>query len=231
MKITTKILALLLSLILVLSFAACSGKKQPTNTDPKAPTTSSEPEKEDNSSQEVESEEEKEDEKEDETESKEDPVVTKKTPKELIVGKWTAKTDISQDLINEGYEVDGQVLITLVTEFTAGGTLIERADKNQMSTVMRNVLNQAINKYIAQENITIEQYEEQVIGMKVNEYIEEVVALMQSMYTYTTEYKFEGDTLLVGEPGSMAETNYNFITDNKLEISTDSEEIIYTRIS
>ena len=71
------------------------------------------------------------------------PEPVKKTPAELIVGKWTAKNDISSSLADAGFQVSEPLEITLYTEFTSGGSLIEKADKKQMSSAMRIIFEKA----------------------------------------------------------------------------------------
>lgn len=238
MKLLNKFFVLVLVASLMFTLAAC-GKNEgsqnskpndtaskPTVSTPSENNTPTESQPEESKPEESKPEESKPDPK---PESKPEPV--KKTPAELIIGKWKGLSDISSGLVDAGFEITEDVKIEVNTEFTAAGSIIEKANKTQMSTVLRSVLKQSINKALAEENVTVEDFEAQ-LGMTVDEYVETFVTAFQNSYTYTAEYKFNGNTLLVKFDGDedFAETNYEFINDNTLRIYSDSEETIYTRV-
>lgn len=233
MKLINKFLTLTIIAALMLTLSACGKDKGVQNSKPddnSKPTVSTP--SENNSSNESEPEESKpEDNKQDVSTPDPDPKPVKKTAKELIIGKWTAKSDIAADLVDAGFNIGGPLEITLNLEFTSSGTLIEKADKNQMSSALRTVLNQAIQDSLVENNLSEEDFEIQ-IGMTIDEYIETIVTAFQNSYTVTAEYKFADDILLVKfeEDTSFTETNYQFINDNTLKITTDSNETIYTRV-
>ncbi len=237
MKFINKLFALTIIAALMLTLAACGKDKGGQNSKPddtSKPTVSTPSEnKTPNESEPDESKPENnnQDENKPDPKPEPDPEPVKKTAKELIIGKWTAKTDISSDLADAGINVEGPLEITLYTEFTTSGTLIEKADKNQMSSVLRTVLRQAIDSALAENNMTAQEFETQ-IGMTIDEYIETIVTTVQNSYTVTADYKFAEDVLLVKFEGDQAftETKYEFINDNTLKIYTDSDETVYTRV-
>ena len=235
MKKFNKIFALTLIAALMLTLSACGKDKENQNSKPddtSKPTVSTP--SENNTTTESKPEENKQEESKPESkpeESKPDPKPVKKTPAELIVGKWKGVSDISTGLVDAGFDIEGPLEINVETEFTASGTLIEKADKNQMSSLMRTVLDKAIRDTLAENGMTVEQFEAEA-QMTLEEYIETVVVAFQNSYTYTAEYKFAADVLLVkfdGDP-SFIETNYKFVNDDILIIYTDGEESTYTRV-
>lgn len=233
MKLMNKIFALTIIAALMLTLAACGKDKENQNSTPNdtsKPTVST-PSEDKTTSESKPEEDNPVDNKPEDNKPDPKPEPVKKTPAQLILGKWTAKTDISAELADAGFNVDGPLEITINLEFTSSGTLIEKADKNQMSTALRTVLNQAINNALAETGKSVEEFEAE-IGMSVDEYIETFVTAFQNSYTVTAEYKFAADVLLVKfeEDTTFTETNYKFVNDNTLKITTDSDETIYTRV-
>ena len=243
MNILNKILALTISIILVISLAACGDGDEKQNSKPnndskpttsttsddKSPEQNNQPDNNSNQNEPENNTQNNNKPEENKPEPKPEPV--KKTPAELIVGKWTAKNDISSALADAGLQISEPLEITLYTEFTAGGSLIEKADKEQMSSAMRVVFDKATRDALAEENKTIEEFEA-AIGMTFDEYIDEMVNSFQDSYTVIGEYEFDDDILLVkfDRDKDFIETNYEFIDNNTLKITTDSEETIYTRV-
>lgn len=236
MKLMNKIFALTIITALMLTLSACGKDKDGQNSKPddnSKPTVSTPSNNTPTESRPDVSEPENNNQNESTPDPKPEPKPepAKKTAKELIVGKWTAKTDISADLADAGFNVEGPLEITLNLEFTSSGTLIEKADKNQMSSALRTVLKQAIENALVEAGKSVGEFEAE-IGMTVDEYIETIVTAFQNSYTVTAEYKFAADVLLVKfeEDTTFTETNYKFINDNTLKITTDSDETIYTRV-
>lgn len=240
MKIFSKLLALTIITALVFTLSACNKNKNNENSKPddtSKPTVSTP--SEDNTTTESKPEENKQEESKPENKPEENkPVVkpqpVKKTAKELIVGKWTAKGDLAPILADEGINVEGPLEITLNTEFTTSGTLIERADSAEIYPILVAGTKQALLDEIAAQNITQADFEAQV-GMTLDEYVEDALASLEldydNFFTFIAEYKFVDDVLLVkSDDTPFVETQYTFINDNTLKIITDSEETIYTRV-
>ena len=234
MKKINKIFALTLIAALMLTLSACGKDKENQNSKPddtSKPTVSTP--SDNNTTTESKPEENKQEESKPESkpeESKPDPKPVKKTPAELIVGKWKGQTDVAPDLADLGYVVPNTLLIELETEFTSSGSLIEKANEKQFSQAMQVILKHTIDQYRIENNISVEDYEAQ-IGMSINEYIEILSEESVNSYTITAEYQFVNDTLLVkfGELPFM-KTGYEFIDDDTLRIYTDSDETIYFRV-
>ncbi len=232
MKKLKKLFVMAIITALILSLSACGKGEVTQNSKPdetSKPTVST---PSDNNTTESKPEENKQEESKPTVESKpEENKPVKKTAKELIVGKWTAKTDIVSDLADAGFNIEGPLEITVILEFTASGTIVEKADKNQMSTALRSVLNKAMNDALNENNMTVEDFEAQ-IGMTLDEYIETFVTAFENSYTIAGEYEFVEDVLQVkfDESEPFTKTSYQFINDDTLKIITDSDETVYTRV-
>ncbi|MBO5211146.1 MAG: hypothetical protein J6B80_04365 [Clostridia bacterium] len=249
MKIFSKLFALTIITALVFTLSACNKNKnnenskpddtsKPTVSTPSEDNTTTESKPEENKKEESKPENKPEENKQEESKPENKPVVkpepVKKSAKELIVGKWTAKGDLAPILADQGIDLEGPLEITLNTEFTTSGTLIERADSAEIYPILVAATKQALLDEIAAQNITQTDFEEQ-IGMTLDEYVEDAIASLEleydNLFTFIAEYKFVEDVLLVkSDDTPFVETQYTFINDNTLKIITDSEETIYTRV-
>ena len=247
MKLFNKLLAVFLMLALVFSVSACKGNNDNQNSnrnENSKPVVSTPVDKdsnkdnkpEDNSSGDKSQEDktpvdDKQEDPKPNPEPKPEPEPAKKTPEELIVGKWTATSDFSSTLIELGYEVTEPVEITLTTEFTPLGSILEIANQVQMDTAMRMVMEQELLKSLEESGITVKEFESQ-IGMTFDEFITDALEEMQMPYTIAGEYYFKDGALFVKFEGdeTFSETTYEFLNDDKVKITTDSDETIYTRI-
>ena len=238
MKLLNKLFALALVASLMITLAACGKKAE----EPSKPEETSKPTvsttTEDTTSTESNPEEDKTESKpeskpESTTESKPEskPEPAKKTPAELIIGKWKGKTNISTEMTDLGIDLTEPLEIDVYIEFTTSGTLIEKVDKTQMSNALRTVLRKALNDALTENGMTVQQFEAE-LGMTIDEYIDDQIELYQNSYTMTAEYRFESDVLFVKfeEDPEFTKTQYSFVNDNTLKIVTDSEEMLYTRI-
>ncbi len=238
-----KLLAVVLSVFLILSLSACDKKDNKTDNDNSKPTQT---EDVSDTSSENSSEESKENiddtssivsepDKTDNTSSEPQkptppPAPAKKTPAELVIGKWTATSDIAPVLIESGINVEAPLNITLNTEFTTSGTIIETVDKQQMHNILFVACKQAILEELTAQGKTQTDFEAEQ-GRTLDELINEYIAQYDNMFTFIAQYRFENETLLVKfDDNPFVETTYKFTDDDTLTITTDSEETTYTRV-
>ncbi len=240
-----KLSLIILSIILIFSLSACkknntnasgneSGGSKPSQTEQNSDKTESGDNKTENN---VESTPDNQPNNNQQPEDKPEPPKpepVKKTAKELIVGKWTAKGDLAPILADQGINVEGPLEITLNTEFTTSGTLIERANSAEIHPILVVATKQALLDEIAAQNMTQADFEAQ-IGMTLDEYVEDALASLEldyeNLFTFIAEYKFVDDVLLVkSDDTPFVETQYTFINDNTLKITTDGDETVYTRV-
>ena len=131
--------------------------------------------------------------------------VNKKTAKELIIGKWKYVTDISDILLDSEYEVNGEVNVTIISEFKADGTFNENADDSVLKSALQTAFADAYTDNIYNE--------------------------FKESFTNSGKYKFDNDTLLIKfetDP-DFTEITYKFNGDNKFTLETPSAQIEYSR--
>ena len=122
------------------------------------------------------------------------PVQVVKTPKQIIIGRWTGSLDISPVFEDSNIFLEGEQIVSCVIEFTTNGTLIESIDKTSYHTILRKALLKSINNELAANQITKEDFEAD-LGMTIEEYIEQVINATASNLNMVSTYKFVGDEI------------------------------------
>lgn len=196
---------------MLITFSACKGNKKPSGEEASNSDTSTPVSSDTSSADEVVSNPKNETESNGinsepskPTSSTEAPV-NKKTAQELIIGKWKYVTDISEILLANEFEVDGEVYITVISEFKTDGTFIEKADEALLKSALQ--------------------------GAFGDSYTDDIFYGLKDSFTNTGKYKFDGDTLLIKfetDP-DFTDVTYKFSNDNKFTLETPSTEIKYTR--
>lgn len=160
------------------------------------------------------------------------PVQVVKTPKQIIIGRWTGSLDISPVLEDSNIFLEGEQIVSCVIEFTTNGTLIESIDKTSYHTILRKALLKSINNELAANQITKEDFEAD-LGMTIEEYIEQVINATASNLNMVSTYKFVGDELYVKEEGqsNFVQVNYTLNGENKLTIIDEGIKVDYTRVN
>lgn len=158
----------------------------------------------------------------------------KKTPAQLIVGKWCGSLDMASMLSEQGMSVDSGQIVSCDMEFTSGEAVYEVIDRNSLKTVYTNVFTKVLNDTLAENNLTKEQYEAGV-GMSYDEYLAQLTQTAMDMIpkTIISTYKFKGDDLYIREQDDedFKKVQYSFNGDNKLTLIEDGISVTYTRIS
>ena len=160
------------------------------------------------------------------------PVQVVKTPKQIIIGRWTGSLDISPVLEDSNIFLEGEQIVSCVIEFTTNGTLIESIDKTSYHTILRKALLKSINNELAANQISKEDFEAD-LGMTIEEYIEQVINATASNLNMVSTYKFVGDELYVKEEGqsNFVQVNYTLNGENKLTIIDEGIKVDYTRVN
>lgn len=153
---------------------------------------------------------------------------------QIIVGKWRGSVDMAPLLLEEGYVVEGTQMVFCDIEFTSGGVLYEKIDKESMKTVFTNMMTKVMNDYLIENNLTKDQFEVEE-GKSYDEFLNELVQNMIDLVPQTiiNTYKFEGNDLYVHEQyaDDFEKMEYSFNGENQLTIDEEGQSITYTRIS
>ncbi|MBE6750509.1 MAG: hypothetical protein E7560_05040 [Ruminococcaceae bacterium] len=159
------------------------------------------------------------------------PEPVKKTPQELIVGKWECMFDFGPVFEEMGYDIGDVREIKTSMEFTSTGTVIQSMDSASFKSILKPVLEQAFQQSMLENNVTQQELEAQ-LGMTLNEYIEQVLQLFDQGFNAVGNYKFVSDTLLVeaSAGAGFMETPYSFIDDNTLKITDTDGEKTFKRV-
>ncbi|MBR2489332.1 MAG: hypothetical protein IKB45_02550 [Clostridia bacterium] len=160
----------------------------------------------------------------------------KKTPKELIIGKWKGLYDFAPAFAEIGYDLGTNSKVAVTMEFTTSGSYITSLDSVAFKNLLRPAIQQEINNDIAASGMSPDEYDQAFIensGMSVSEYIEEVLTIFDQGWNAITEYKFASDTLLIKdtESGAFVECEYEFTNDNTLITIDGENRTTYTRVS
>ena len=160
--------------------------------------------------------------------------VAPKTSAQLIVGKWRGSANMAPMLVAQGYNVSGEQLVSCDIEFTTNGVLYEVIDRTSLQTVYANVFTQVLDSEMKKNNLTKEQFET-AIGMTYDNYITQLVQAAMDMVpkTIINAYEFRGNDLYVRDQDSddFEKQTYSFSNNNnKLTIVEDGTDITYTRI-
>lgn len=160
------------------------------------------------------------------------PVQVVKTPKQIIIGRWTGSLDISPVLEDSNIFLEGEQIVSCVIEFTTNGTLIESIDKTSYHTILRKALLKSINNELAANQISKEDFEAD-LGMTIEEYIEQVINATASNLNMVSSYKFVDNELYVKEEGqsNFVQVNYTLTGENKLTIIDEGIKVDYTRVN
>lgn len=174
-------------------------------------------------------------------ESTPEPVVPeKKTPQELIIGKWQGNYDVGPDFEQLGYNIEDETIIKTQMEYTTSGTVIVTIDMAALKRIMRPMLQQSIDETcqleMQEKGITKEEWEAQFLaenGMGVSEYIDYILDLFSNDFNYVSEYKFASDTLLIKDTinGQFVECAYRFNNDNTFVAIDENVETVYSRVA
>ena len=221
MKHLNKILALIMAMLLIVSFVACNKKNNNTNTqgDNSKPTVST---PSGNNTTESKPEEDKQEEskpvennQEPSTPSKpvepDKPVVTVKPANELILGKWKTKVDVCEILVENNIELVGPIYIDVITNFQ--NDLSYSADIN--FTNATNVLKAALPDYD-------------------DNFIDNCVNIISDALFESGIYKFEDDKLFImlDTDPDYTEIEYSFTnSNNSLVLSFSSDEREYEHVN
>lgn len=154
-----------------------------------------------------------------------------KTAKELIIGKWKGKYDFAPSLQAEGYSVEGPCNVDYIIEFTSSGSTVHTVNMATLLQVMRPVLEEEMKAEIANNGMTVEQFEAEV-GMTFTEYVDAVLLMYSEDMNMVGSYKFDGDVLSMKDEGETEYTvsEYKFDGENTVSITDDGETIIFTRM-
>lgn len=160
----------------------------------------------------------------------------KKTPKELIIGKWKGVYDCGPEFENMGYEIAGEYKVNTTMEFTTSGSFIETFNTEDFKRVCKPIILQELENQRIENNITPEELEASIqtnFGMTLDEYIDATLEEIIVFMNIVTEYKFADDTLLVKDPNSSTfiECEYEFTNDNTLVTIEGNNRTTYTRVS
>lgn len=230
MKFACKLLALILSLSLIFSLAACGGddnetssdngtNSKPTNSAPSNSNgTESKNEKPDNNTASGDNKNEigndkNEDEKTENDKTPEPPVEPdedKVIPNSAIIGRWNSVDDACEILAEYGLELNGPININIITTF---------GDNNSYGVEL------AENTYDVLRSKIPSDYDDA--------FVEQCMDYLVGALVEAGEYKFENDTLMmrVGTDDDFTDFVHKFQnSEDKLVISDYSSERSYTRI-
>ena len=214
LKHLNKIWAILLSVVLLASFAACDKKDNDTKVENSKPTVST-PSKDDTTTEskpeETKPEESKPEESKPQTSTPSKPAVTQKPASTLILGKWKTKVDACEILLEYEIELEGPIYIDVMTIF--GNDLSYSVDIEPPKAT--EILKAALPDYD-------------------EGFIDDCVGTLSDALFESGVYKFEGEKfkiMLDGDP-DYTEIDYAFKnSNNKLTISFPSDERDYERVS
>lgn len=216
MKHLNKILALLMAMLLIVSFVACNKKNKNTNTQgdnskPTVSTTNNNNTTTESTPEEDKQEESKPVENNQEPSTPSKPVETVKSANELVLGKWKTKVDVCEILVENNIELVGPIYIDVITNFQ--NDLSYSADINYTNAT--NVLKAALPDYD-------------------DNFIENCVNVISDALFESGIYKFEDDKLFIMldiDP-DYTEIEYSFTnSNNNLVLSFSSDEREYERVN
>lgn len=234
MKFACKLLALILSLSLIFSLAACGGddnetssdngtNSKPTNSAPSNSNgTESKHEKPDNNTasgdnkNEIGNDKNEDEKNENKTENDKtpeppvEPDEDKVIPNSAIIGRWNSVDDACEILAEYGLELNGPININIITTF---------GDDNSYGVEL------AENTYDVLRSKIPSDYDDA--------FVEQCMDYLVGALVEAGEYKFENDTLMmrVGTDDDFTDFVHKFQnSEDKLVISDYSSERSYTRI-
>lgn len=157
----------------------------------------------------------------------------KKSPAELIIGKWRGSVDMATLIEDLGMESDEELIVSADIEFTTDGKYNATIDKASFKTALASFADSAFKKSMKEEGLSIEEFET-AINMSYDEYLESFIeTLVESLpETITSEYKFEGDDIYVREADDddFEKEEYHFNGEDELVLVEDGTSVTYKRI-
>lgn len=134
----------------------------------------------------------------------------------------------------EGYNVEGAMMVSCEIEFTSGGVVYEIIDRDSLKTAYTQLFTTALDDSLAQNGLSKAEFEAS-IGQTCDEYLTNLVqtALNAVPQNIISAYKFEGDKLYVRDQNStdFEKKEYSLNGQNELTIIDAGLPIKYTRVN